>query len=103
MVAPSSGPRWLAWTGRAVLSIAPLNCLAAGWNDRFDPVTRAKMILALLGVTVLGIGTIVMVVLGGRFIRRRIQVKPTQASRIFPSDWPDRPRAKPPGADDENE
>jgi len=102
MVVPSSGSRRVAWARRAVLSIALLSCLGAGWNDKFDPVTRAKMILALLGVTVLGIGMIVMLVLGGRFVRRRLHAKSTQASRIFASDWPDRPRRKPPEMDNEN-
>lgn len=103
MVMQSRGSRRLAWARRAVLSTASLSCLGAGWNGRFDPLTRAKMILALLGVTILGIGMIVMLVLGGRFVRRRTQTKSMQPSRIFPSDWPDRPHRKPPEIDVEDE
>jgi hypothetical protein len=96
MVAPSSVSHRLTWARGAVLSIGLLSCVGADWNDKFDPLTRAKMILALLGMTVLGIGMIVMLVLGGRFIRRRMNTKSTQPSRVFASDWPDRPRRKPP-------
>jgi len=99
MVRSSRENRRFATAGRTILSVAVLSLvlvcsLGARWNEAFDPVTRAKMMLALIGVTILGIGMIVTLLLTGRFIRRLMEIKPTQPSHIFPSDWPDRPRRK---------
>jgi hypothetical protein len=41
-----------------------------------DPATRATLLLALLAIIVLGIGLIVMVILGGRMVRRWARLTP---------------------------
>ncbi|HVU87772.1 MAG TPA: hypothetical protein VHD36_10660 [Pirellulales bacterium] len=41
-----------------------------------DPATRATLLLALLAIIVLGVGLIVMVILGGRMVRRWARLTP---------------------------
>jgi hypothetical protein len=41
-----------------------------------DPVTRGRLMLALLAIAVMGAGLIVMVILGARMVRRRVRLPP---------------------------
>ncbi len=60
-----------------------------------DPVTRGRLLLALLAIALMGIGLIVMVILGGRMVRRRLRLPPivhhetpVPPKRIFRSSTP---------------
>jgi hypothetical protein len=58
--------------------------------NRLDPVTRTKVIMALLGLVILGLGAIVCVRLGGRWVKRVVRSKPDESktpSAEIPSDW----------------
>lgn len=43
-----------------------------------DPVTRGRLMMALLAIALLGVGMIVMVILGARMVRRRIRLPPLE-------------------------
>jgi hypothetical protein len=69
--APSVVPDWPGlWAAGETpdLPIPPINEL--------DPATRATLLLALLAIILLGIGLIVMVILGGRMVRRWARLTP---------------------------
>jgi hypothetical protein len=51
-----------------------------------EPVVRAKLVMALLALVVLGIGLLVMVVMGGRYARR-IARTPLPPSRVHEDRW----------------
>lgn len=58
--------------------------------NRLDPLTRTKVIMALLALVILGLGAIVCVRLGGRWVKRVVRSKPEQpkaSSGEIPSDW----------------
>jgi hypothetical protein len=38
--------------------------------ERLPPVEKARLLMALLGIVLLGLGMILMIVLGGRYVRR---------------------------------
>ncbi len=38
--------------------------------ERLPPVTKARILMALLGIILLGLALILMIVLGGRYVRR---------------------------------
>ena len=44
--------------------------------ERLDPVTRTKVLMALLGLVLLGITMIACVMIGGRWVRRLAQHRP---------------------------
>lgn len=44
--------------------------------DRIDAFTRAKLIMAILGLVLLGVGLVVMVMMGGRYVRRLARHRP---------------------------
>jgi len=75
--------------------------------DRLDPVTRAKVIAALIGLVVLGIGMILLVWLGGRMVRRYVTAPDRLRKRSRPSgptedDWWSKPLV-PPATPDEDD
>lgn len=43
---------------------------------KLDPVTRGRLMMALLAIAVMGVGMIVMVILGARMVRRRLRLPP---------------------------
>jgi hypothetical protein len=58
--------------------------------NRLDPLTRTKVVMALLALVLLGLGTIVCIRLGGRWVKRMVrskQVDSKAASEQLPSDW----------------
>jgi hypothetical protein len=68
-----------------------------------DPVTRGRLMLALLAIAVLGVGLIVMVILGARMVRRRIRLPPqTHYDTPVPPKRIFRPRIAPQDSDDDN-
>lgn len=63
------GARRLGAVGLALLSVAGLGASPPGPSS-VPPEVRAKLLMALLGLVVLGIGLVVVVVLMGRSARR---------------------------------
>jgi hypothetical protein len=57
--------------------------------DELDPATRATLLLALLGIVLAGVGLIVIVILGGRMVRRWARF--TTPSRPAPKPRPHLP------------
>lgn len=58
--------------------------------NRLDPVTRTKVVMALLALVLLGLGAIVCIRLGGRWVKRVVRSKPEEPktpSAEIPSDW----------------
>jgi hypothetical protein len=58
--------------------------------NRLDPVTRTKVVMALLALVLLGLGAIVCIRLGGRWVKRVVRAKPEEPktpSAEIPSDW----------------
>jgi hypothetical protein len=70
--------------------------------DRLPPVTKARILMALLGIIVLGLTLILMIVLGGRYVRRlsRAQV-PSRPHRD--DDWYRKPLTPPDETPDEDD
>lgn len=54
--------------------------------ERLDPQTRAGLLAALAGLVVLAIGSIVVVYLGARYVKRIIRQRPPERRRDA-SDW----------------
>ena len=54
--------------------------------ERLDPQTRAGLLAALVGLVVLAIGSIVVVYLGARYVKRIIRQRPPERRRDT-SDW----------------
>lgn len=67
-ICPLSGPLLWAFADAADLPVER--------TGELDPATRATLLLALLAIIVLGIGLIVMVILGGRMVRRWARLTP---------------------------
>lgn len=96
-------PRWLL---AAIVSAACLHSPfaaaavadAAPPVDRADPLTKARLGLALLGIVVLGIGMLIAVMVGGRHVRRlaRRRIPPYSART---DDWFKKPLQSPSGAE----
>lgn len=55
--------------------------------ERLDPVTRTKLLMALLGLVLLGITMIACVMIGGRWVRRLAQHQPRSATIEKESKW----------------
>jgi hypothetical protein len=51
-----------------------------------DPVVRARLMLALLGIVILGLFLILIVRWGSFFVRRRLR-KGLRRSRLGPDNW----------------
>ena len=66
MVSPP--PRYVA--APLILVVCGAAAGAGAPAEQLDPATRARLLLALLAIVVLGVGLIVLVVLGGRMVRR---------------------------------
>jgi hypothetical protein len=66
---------------------------------RLDPPRRATVVMALVGLVVLGLGLVALVMLGGWFVRRRARqrARPTEARGGSPFAGPMPP---PDAADD---
>jgi hypothetical protein len=43
-----------------------------------DPVTRGRLMMALLAIALMGAGLIVIVILGARMVRRRLRLPPLE-------------------------
>jgi hypothetical protein len=54
--------------------------------ERLDPQSRAGLLAALAGLVVLAIGSMVVVYLGARHVKRIIRQRPPERRRE-PSDW----------------
>ncbi len=52
-------------------------------TNSIDPPTQAAMMLALLGIVLLGIALVVIILLGGRWVRR-LGKKPKSANNLDP-------------------
>jgi len=85
MVAVFSG---LAHASGACIALAASDYLSVGHRGmllaqingqgqvELDPVTRGRLLLALLAIALLGVGLIVMIILGARMVRRRSRLPP---------------------------
>jgi len=72
-----------------------------------EPMLRAKLMMALLALVVLGLGLMTMIILGGRYARR-VARTPLPPSRVHEDRWYSKPlnesETKPTSADgDEHE
>lgn len=69
--------------------------------DRLPALTKARLLMALLGIIVLGLGMILFVILGGRYVRRlsRSNVAPTKPES---EDWYRKPLNPPPATRDDD-
>jgi hypothetical protein len=76
-----------------VIATAAINTWAVIAEDsapllqRLDPVTRTKVLMALLGLVLLGITMIACVMIGGRWVRRLAQHKPRTAAIEKSAKW----------------
>jgi hypothetical protein len=61
---------------------------------RLDPQRRAKVLMALLGLVLVGVALIVLAFLGGRYLRRVIK-QPIRATRPGDDDWSRKPLIPP--------
>lgn len=65
-------------------------CLANAGDEKtarsLDPLLRAKLLMALLGLVVLGIGLMALVVLAGWFARRKARL-PSPQGRMSDDRW----------------
>jgi hypothetical protein len=66
------------------------------------PLLRAKMMLALLGLVVLGVGLVAAVVLGGWMVRRLARQRPAPSGPVDDA-WYAKPLAPPPDEVDETD
>ncbi|HUY32255.1 MAG TPA: hypothetical protein VMV69_05705 [Pirellulales bacterium] len=67
------------------------------------PLVRAKMLMALLALTVLGIGLVAAVILGGWMVRRLAR-QPVSPSRVVDDAWYAKPLVpQPPDELDEHD
>jgi hypothetical protein len=75
--------------------------LIAQLIERLPPVIKARVLMALLGIVVLGLGMILMVILGGRYVRRlsRAKVSPTKPNA---DDWFRKPLTPPADPSDDS-
>lgn len=82
--------------------VANHSMLFAQLIDRLPPVTKAKLLLALLGIVVLGLGMVLLVILGGRYVRRlsRAELKPSHREG---DDWFRKPLTPPAAPRDDSE
>lgn len=95
LVSPSSRFSFLA------LLFAASPTFFAQLIDRLPAVTKARLLMALLGIIVLGLGMILLVILGGRYVRRlsRTDVAPTKPEQ---DDWYRKPLNPPPTTRDDD-
>jgi hypothetical protein len=61
---------------------------------RLDPQRRAKVLMALLGLVLLGVALVAIAYLGGRYLRRVIQ-QPVRSTRPRDDDWAAKPLIPP--------
>lgn len=61
---------------------------------RLDPQRRAQVLMALLGLVLVGVGLMVLAYLGGRYLRRVIR-NPLRATRPREDDWSRKPLIPP--------
>ena len=59
---------------------------------RLDPASRAKVMMALLGLVVLGAALVLMVWVGGRYMRRIARERP-KPTPLHSDDWAKKPLA----------
>jgi hypothetical protein len=90
--------RWTKWT-HWVTACVPLPWLMAANAklaplDRLDAFTRAKLMMAILGLVLLGVGLVVMVMMGGRYVRRLARHRPEPPRRTVVAGMPKRPVAE---------
>jgi len=83
------------WAGRAtsvsLCMLLPWLMAAEGKEiplGRLDAFTRAKMMMAILGLVLLGVGLVVMVMMGGRYVRRLARHRPEPARRTVAAGMP---------------
>lgn len=62
--------------------------------ERLPPVVKAKVLLALLGLVVLGLGMTLLIVLGGRYVRRLSRAGDAPTKRIDEA-WHRKPLSPP--------
>lgn len=81
--------------------VAASPALLAELIDRLPPVTKARLLLALLGIVLLGLAMVLMVILGGRYVRRlsRAQVAPSKPEQ---EAWFRKPLDPPPTTRDDS-
>ncbi len=61
---------------------------------RLDPQRRAKVLMALLGLVLVGVALVAMAYLGGRYLRRMIK-QPVRSTRPRDDDWARKPLIPP--------
>jgi hypothetical protein len=64
--------------------------------QRLDPVTRTKVLMALLGLVLLGITMVACVMIGGRWVRRLAKHSPRNATIQEKAKWEKKPGASTP-------
>lgn len=62
--------------------------------ERLDPPTRAVVLMALLGLVLLGLGMVALTMIGGRWVRRLARQRPPVRR------WPKRKDFEPPAPGD---
>jgi hypothetical protein len=75
---------------------------AEPWLKRLDPVSRAKVLMALAALLLLGGLLITVVILWARHARRKIR-EPLPKSRIHDDDWYNKPLVPQPRDEDVDE
>jgi hypothetical protein len=54
--------------------------------DKLDPVLRTKVLMALLGLILLGLALVLLVMMGGRYVRRLARQRPG-SSQSVQDEW----------------
>jgi hypothetical protein len=75
--------------------------LLAQLIERLPPLIKARVLMALLGIVVLGLGMILMVILGGRYVRRLSRAK-VSATKPNADEWFRKPLTPPADSSDDS-
>jgi hypothetical protein len=83
-----------AAAGRSLLAVEQVDQKAEPLLMRLQPVTRAKILMALLALVLVGIALVALVWIGARHLRR-IAKTPLRSTRPHDDDWYRKPLIPP--------
>jgi hypothetical protein len=79
-----------AGTGSAALVLAAAEEKGKSLLERLDPESRAKVVMALLALVLVGVGLVLLTIVAGRHLRRIARHSPEKAPR-HEDDWSRKP------------
>jgi hypothetical protein len=78
--------------------LLPLSLLAAEGEPllrKLDPVLRTQVLMALLGLVLIGLLLVLLIMMGGRFVRRLARHRTGASAAAAQDDWYRKPLATP--------